>query len=92
VDPWGLRCGRTNTWNDFQRQHRGHFKSTTEAATAYKKLVNEQSPWPLNEPPLDATLVPGARIKMAVSPGQAATRPGGVATFDDIPNTSLCEK
>lgn len=41
-DPLGLRCGRTNTWIDFQRQHKGHFKSSTEAASAYKKLVNEQ--------------------------------------------------
>ncbi|VAK69197.1 RhsB [Enterobacter hormaechei] len=88
VDPLGLRCGRTNTWNDFQRQHKGRFKSSTEAASAYNKLVNEQSPWPLNEPPLDATLVPGTRVKMAVSPGQPATRPGGFATFDDIPNAS----
>ncbi|MBG0593688.1 hypothetical protein I4P02_10875 [Enterobacter hormaechei] len=88
MDPLGLRCGRTNTWNDFQRQHKGRFKSSTEAASAYNKLVNEQSPWPLNEPPLDATLVPGTRVKMAVSPGQPATRPGGFATFDDIPNAS----
>ena len=88
VDPLGLRCGRTNTWNDFQRQHKGRFKSSTEAASAYNKLVNEQSPWPLNEPPLDATLVPGTRVKMAVSPGQPATRPRGFATFDDIPNAS----
>ncbi|GGD19910.1 hypothetical protein GCM10011513_16730 [Franconibacter daqui] len=87
VDPWGLSC-RQNTWNEFQRQHRGHFKSSTEAAAAYKKLVHEQSPWPLDEPPLNATLIPGTKVKMAVSPGQPATRPGGFATFDDITDVS----
>ena len=87
VDPWGLSC-RQNTWNEFQRQHRGHFKSSTEAAAAYKKLVHEQSPWPLDEPPLNATLIPGTKVKMAVSPGQPATRPGGFATFDDITEVS----
>jgi RHS repeat-associated protein len=90
VDPLGLKskCSRDNTWNAFQRQHRGHFKTSTESAAAYQKLIREQSPWPVNSSPLEATLIPGTRIKMAVSPGQPATRPGGFATFDDIPNVS----
>lgn len=31
----------------------------------------------------------GARFKMAVSPGQPATRPGGFATFDEIPTKAF---
>lgn len=86
MDPWGLSCKKVNTWNEFQRHHRGNFETSTDAAKAYHNLIKEQSPWPLNEPPSHATIIPGVRIKMAVSPGQPSTRPGGFATFDEIPN------
>ena len=88
VDPLGLSCGKTNTWNEFYYQHRRHFKTSSEAATAYHDLVHKQSARPLNEPPLDAILLPGAKLNMAVSPGQPSTRPGGFATFDNIPDVS----
>ncbi|MBP2198253.1 hypothetical protein [Pantoea cypripedii] len=40
----------------------------------------------MDTPPLDATLIPRTKLKMAVSLGQPATRPGGFATFDEIPD------
>jgi RHS repeat-associated protein len=84
ADPLGLSCGKVNTWNAFQKTHKGKFASRAEAARAYKKLLTEQSPWPIGYSPTPGVLKPGTRFEMALSPGQAATRPGGFGTFDSI--------
>src|SRR5690606_29500957 len=42
--------------------------------------------WPIAFDPPEATLLPGTRVQMAMSPGQPSNRPGGFATFDNIPN------
>ena len=85
IDPYGLTC-KENTWNEFQKHHKGQFDNTTEAAAAYKSLIDKQSPWPIGFEPPEATLIPGTKVNMAMSPGQASSRPGGFATFDDIQN------
>nr|WP_264238333.1 RHS repeat-associated core domain-containing protein [Pantoea ananatis] len=59
VDPFGLSCKKVNTWNEFQRHHGGHFETSKDAAKAYHNLIKKQSTWPLNEPPNQATIVPG---------------------------------
>ncbi|MEA1673572.1 RHS repeat-associated core domain-containing protein [Nitrospirillum sp. BR 11163] len=85
IDPLGLAC---NTWNEFQKAQKGNFANSTEAATSYKNLVANQSPWPEGYVPADATLTPGTRFNMAMSPGQASTRPGAFGTYDDIPDVN----
>ncbi|WP_020156997.1 RHS repeat-associated core domain-containing protein [Methylobacter marinus] len=85
VDPFGLTC-KENTWNEFQKHHKRQFGNSTEAAAAYKSLIDKQSPWPIEFEPPEATLIPGTKMNMAMSPGQASSRPGGFATFDDIQN------
>ncbi|KPQ28518.1 MAG: Rhs family protein [Marinobacter excellens HL-55] len=94
VDPLGLtsiskdspdREGGSNTWNDFQRDHKGQFSDSTSASNAYRELLEKQSPWPIGFEPSEATLLPGARFQMAMSPTQPSVRPGGFGTFDSIP-------
>ena len=94
VDPLGLtsisknspdREGGSNTWNDFQRDHKGQFSDSTSASNAYRELLEKQSPWPIGFEPSEATLLPGARFQMAMSPTQPSVRPGSFGTFDSIP-------
>ena len=84
ADPMGLSCDKVNTWNTFQKANKGKFASRAEAASAYKKLLTKQSPWPIGYSPTPSVLKPGTSFQMAMSPGQAATRPGGFGTFDNI--------
>jgi RHS repeat-associated protein len=81
IDPQGLAC---NTWNEFQKHHKGKFKTPGEAAAAYHELVTKQSPWPINHTPATRVMTPGEQFNMAMSPGQPSTRPGGFGTLDDI--------
>ncbi|MEM5549089.1 RHS repeat-associated core domain-containing protein, partial [Pseudoalteromonas fuliginea] len=37
VDPFGLSC-KENTWNTFQRNTKGHFKNSSEAAASYQAM------------------------------------------------------
>lgn len=85
VDPFGLTC-KENTWNEFQKDHAGKFSNVKDAASSYKELKKQQSPWPIGGAPVTATLLPGAQFQMALSPKQAVDRPGGFATFDNIPD------
>ena len=87
VDPLGLSC-TPNTWNEFQKAHKGMFKNSSDAAKAYRELIAKQSPWPIGFTPAATTLPPGTKLKMALSPGQSPTRPGGFATFDDVPDVN----
>ena len=81
VDPLGLCC-KENTWNEFQKQHQGQFANSSEASKAYQELKDQESPWPYGYTPPEATLLPGTKINMAMSPMQPSDRPGGFATFD----------
>lgn len=87
VDPLGLSC-KENTWNQFQKANKGQYSNSTEASASYNKLKTGQSPWPENFVPPEATILPGQKVNMAMSPGQSSTRPGGFATFDDIPDVN----
>jgi hypothetical protein len=75
---------RVNTWNEFQKNHKKMFATRSEAAKEYKKLVTEQSPWPIGYPPEEITLKQGTIFEMAVAPKQPVTMPGGFGTFDTI--------
>ena len=87
VDPFGLSC-KENTWNEFQKDHKGMFSSPSEAAAAYKDLVENMSPWPIGFIPIEEVLPVGTVIHMAFGPShlQPSTRPGGFASLDAIPN------
>ncbi|ABC30503.1 Rhs family protein [Hahella chejuensis KCTC 2396] len=37
VDPYGLTC-KENSWNQFQKDTKGHFANSTEAAKSYQKM------------------------------------------------------
>ncbi len=88
TDPSGFACkkGKQNTWNEFQKAHKGQFKDSSEAAKAYQDLVKNQSPWPIGVAPTKTTLKPGTKFEMAIAPGQKPDRPGGFGTPDKITN------
>ncbi|SEB05237.1 RHS repeat-associated core domain-containing protein, partial [Alkalimonas amylolytica] len=85
VDPLGLSC-KENAWNEFQKDHKGVFANSSAAAEAYRELIDGQSPWPIGYIPVQATLLPGTKFQMAMSPGQPSDMPGAFGTFDDIPD------
>jgi hypothetical protein len=72
------------TWNEFQRLTKGQYRSRAEASAAYKRLKNEQSPWPDGFTPSATELPAGTRFEMALSPSQPSTRPGAFGTFSSI--------
>ncbi|MGO3847541.1 MAG: RHS repeat-associated core domain-containing protein [Pseudoalteromonas prydzensis] len=87
VDPFGLSC-KENTWNEFQKDHKGMFSSSSEAAAAYKDLVENMSPWPIGFD-YKATIRDmkvGETFSMIVDDG-SEDMPGRFATFDNITNT-----
>ena len=87
VDPFGLAC-KENTWNEFQKDHKGMFSSSSEAAAAYKDLVENMSPWPIGFD-YKATIRDmkvGETFSMIVDDG-SEDMPGRFATFDNITNT-----
>ncbi|WP_029013147.1 RHS repeat-associated core domain-containing protein [Niveispirillum irakense] len=85
VDPLGLSC---NTWNEFQKAHKGQFKNSTDASKSYRNLVNHESPWPEGFTPTADVLKPGTQFNMALSPTQPSTRPGAFGSPDNIPNVA----
>ena len=42
VDPFGLSC-KENSWNTFQRNTKGHFANSTEAAQSFRKVKEVQA-------------------------------------------------
>ena len=86
VDPLGLSC-KENTWNAFQKDHKGKFSSTTEAAEAYRDLIENMSPWPIGYDYTKhiRTLEVGETFNMIVD-SDKEDLPGQFATFDEIPN------
>ena len=80
----GVDDEKKNPWNEFQKAHAGQFDSPSDAAAAYRELVDGQSPWPHGYTPVPGELPPGAHFEMALSPGQSATSPGGFGTQDSI--------
>jgi hypothetical protein len=83
VDPLGLSC-KENTWNEFQKDHKGQFSNSTEASKAYKELKDQESPWPIGYDPQHRTMKVDDTFNMALSPGQPLDRPGGFGTYDTI--------
>tara|TARA_R110000796_G_scaffold220695_1_gene336778 strand:- start:846 stop:1304 length:459 start_codon:yes stop_codon:yes gene_type:complete len=49
VDPFGLIC-KENSWNVFQKNTRGHFKSSSEAAESYRKVKEVEAMDKINRP------------------------------------------
>jgi len=88
IDILGLSECSPNSWNAFQKQHKGRFNSPAEAAAAYDNLKVGKSPWPIGVTPTPGTIKAGQKIRMAMSPGQPANRPGGWATTDAIPDAN----
>ncbi len=87
VDYFGL--ADCNSWNAFQKHHKGQFKNPSDAALAYHKLKTGISPWPIGYTPKSEILKSGTRIRMAMVLGQPANRPGGWATTDNIPDVNM---
>ncbi len=88
VDPLGLSC-KENTWNEFQKHHKGKFGSTSEASKAYAELKEQQSPWPIGYDYESSvrTMQPGDTFSMIVDSGMEDL-PGKFGTTDDIPNAA----
>ena len=92
VDIFGLSATcptaprKSNSWNDFQQKTKGQFGSKAESLAEYKRLKAGTSPWPKDYVPKLETMKVGERVNMAMSEDQLATRPGGFATTDNIPN------
>jgi len=87
VDPTGLTC-KENTWNAFQKDHRGIFKSSVEASAAYKELKEKQSPWPIGYDHTQhvRTMMPGETFNMIVDDARE-NMPGRFGTIDNIPDS-----
>ncbi|MCP5014685.1 MAG: hypothetical protein GY938_05300, partial [Ketobacter sp.] len=80
---------RSNTWNEFQQQHKGQFENPVEASKAYKDLKDNESPWPYGYDPNSnvRTMNPGETFNMIVDNGKE-NMPGRFGTVDDIPNVN----
>jgi len=65
---------------------RWRYRTNEAAESAYRALVQSESPWPEWHQVTPVTLPVGLRFQMALSPGQGTDRPGGFGTFDRIPN------
>ena len=84
IDPLGL-CAKENTWNEFQKDHKGLFANASAAAKAYRELIENQSPWPIG---FDykahvREMKVGETFNMIVDEGKE-DMPGRFATFDEI--------
>ncbi|MDG9670409.1 RHS domain-containing protein, partial [Hahella sp. CR1] len=49
VDPFGLTC-KENSWNQFQKDTKGHFANSTEAAKSYQKMKEVEAMSKPNRP------------------------------------------
>jgi RHS repeat-associated protein len=94
IDPLGLEqcvgsCAGGNTWNAFQKDHAGQFKTRAEASKAYNELKENQSPWPYGYDPESnvRTMQPGDTFNMIVDNGME-DMPGRFGTTDFISNST----
>ncbi|WP_188150485.1 RHS repeat-associated core domain-containing protein, partial [Teredinibacter waterburyi] len=87
IDPYGLSC-KENTWNEFQKDHKGQFSNSKDAAAAYADLKQKQSPWPHGYDPASnvRTMQPGETFNMIVDKNMEDV-PGRFGTTDNIVNT-----
>jgi hypothetical protein len=69
------------------RDNRWRYHDDAEAAGAYARLLDRQSPWPEWHQAQIVTLPVGLRFEMALAPGQPPERPGAFGTFDRIPDS-----
>jgi RHS repeat-associated protein len=86
IDPLGL-CAKENTWNEFQKDHKGVFANSSAAAEAYRELIEKQSPWPygFDYKSHIREMKIGEAFNMIVDEGKE-DMPGRFATFDNIPD------
>ncbi|MCK7426953.1 hypothetical protein [Enterobacter chengduensis] len=73
-----------NSWNSFQQAYKELFGDSTESAAAYKRLKEEQSPWPIGYEPTQREIQIGEQFNVAMSPDQKDIHPGNFGTFDEI--------
>ncbi len=80
-------AAKSNTWNEFQKQHKGQFKNASEASVAYKDLKYSESPWPIgyDYKANVRTIQVGETFNVIVNKNKAKS-PGRFSTHDDIPN------
>ena len=78
--------GTERTWQDFQNDPKNQERYSTleEAKEGYKRVVEDQSPWPDGETPEYKEIPVGTRFEMAMAPGQPDDRPGGFGTMSHI--------
>lgn len=77
---------RADLYQAWKADNAGAYASIEEQAAGYRNLISGESPWPEGFTPVNETIPQGARIRMALSPGQPLTSPGGFGTIDMIPN------
>jgi hypothetical protein len=77
---------RADLYQAWKADNAAAYASIEEQAAGYRKLISGESPWPEGFTPANETIPQGARVRMALSPGQPLTSPGGFGTFDTIPN------
>lgn len=65
-------------------ENRWRYPTDEAAASAYRRLAEEASPWPDWYRPYEATLPPGTRFQMAIGGAQSPDQPGSFGTFDRI--------
>jgi hypothetical protein len=65
-------------------ENRWRFATDEAAATAYRRLAEEASPWPDWYRPYETMLPPGTRFQMAIGGAQTPDQPGSFGTFDRI--------
>jgi len=65
-------------------ENRWRYPSDEAAASAYRRLADEASPWPDWYRPYETTLPPGTRFQMAIGGAQTPDQPGSFGTFDRI--------
>lgn len=64
--------------------NRWRYASDEAAASAYRRLAEEASPWPDWYRPYETILPPGTRFQMAIGGAQTPDQPGSFGTFDRI--------
>src|SRR5688500_18668991 len=65
-------------------ENRWRYPTDEAAATAYRRLADEASPWPDWYRPYETRLPPGTRFQMAIGGAQTPDQPGSFGTFDRI--------
>lgn len=81
-----VSVARHNAWNEFQKDHKGIFKSRVEARKAYYDLIENQSPWPYGfDYKSTLTTESSGSFRMITNKGKP-NEPGRFGTIDEIPN------